>query len=180
VYHDASSTPDEIPPSHGYVEPRATELSGTNSTATTDEEGAVKRRAAVVAPVASEESRRAKPDGRPGDVPDAGKKAPDVGKKATVGQGRALPCGLYASMGSLTIRLGGAASLVLGGPGEAGRVTVTTPDWSDIAVFSEGRTGGNGWMRYSVRSISKRAGVYTVRFTTPCGSKTIPVTVTRP
>jgi hypothetical protein len=31
-----------------------------------------------------------------------------------------------------------------------------------------------------VRSVSKRPGVYAVRLTTPCGSRTISVTVTRP
>jgi hypothetical protein len=76
------------------------------------------------------------------------------------------------------LRGGAAAPLVLGGPGEAGRVEVSTPDWSNIAVLYEGRTG-NGWLRYSVRSVSGRPGVYTVRFATPCGSKNIPVTVTR-
>ena len=89
------------------------------------------------------------------------------------------PCALYASADSLNVRNGGAASLVVGGPGEQGRVTVTTPDWSDIAVFSEGPTGRNGWVRYSVRSVSKKPGVYSVRFTTPCGSQNIPVTVAR-
>jgi hypothetical protein len=83
-------------------------------------------------------------------------------------------------VGSLTLRGGGAASLVVGGPGEAGRVTVTTPDWADIAVFAEGRAGGNGWVRYSVRSVSRRPGVYTLHFKTPCGSQSIPVMVTRP
>ena len=91
-------------------------------------------------------------------------------------QNRAAPCALYASAGALTLRGGGAAPLVLGGPSEAGRVAVTTPDWSNIAVLYEGRAG-NGWSKYSVRSVSGRPGVYTVRFATPCGSKTIPVTV---
>jgi hypothetical protein len=100
--------------------------------------------------------------------------------KAVRGQGSPLPCAMYASADSLNIRGGGAATLVVGGPGEAGRVTVTTPDWSNIAVFSEGRTGGGGWFRYSVRSVGKKSGVYSVRFTTPCGSRNIRVTVVQP
>ncbi len=100
--------------------------------------------------------------------------------KAVRGQGSASPCALYTSADSLNIRGGGAATLVVGGPGEAGRVTVTTPDWSNIAVLSEGRTGGNGWFRYSVRSVGKKSGVYSVRFTTPCGSRNIRVTVVQP
>lgn len=100
--------------------------------------------------------------------------------KAVRGQGSHAPCALYASADSLTVRGGGAATLVVGGPGGAGQVTVTTPDWSNIVVLSEGRTGGNGWFRYSVRSVSKKSGVYSVRFTTPCGSRTIRVTVVQP
>lgn len=100
--------------------------------------------------------------------------------KAVRGQGSPAPCALYASADSLNIRGGGAATLVVGGPGGAGHVTATTPDWSNIAVFSEGRTGGNGWFRYSVRSVGKKSGVYSVRFTTPCGSRNIRVTVVQP
>lgn len=100
--------------------------------------------------------------------------------KAVRGQGSQAPCALYASADSLDIRGGGAATLVVGGPGEADRVAVTTPDWSNIAVLSEGRAGGNGWVRYSVRSVSKKSGVYSVRFTTPCGSRNIRVTVVQP
>lgn len=101
-------------------------------------------------------------------------------RRAVRGQGGAAPCAPYASAGALTLRGGGAAALVVGGPGEQGRVSVTTPDWADIAVLSEGRAGGNGWLRYSVRSVSRRAGVYTVRLSTPCGSQNIRVTVTAP
>lgn len=100
--------------------------------------------------------------------------------KAVRGQGSAAPCALYASADSLNIRGGGAATLVVGGPGGAGHVSVMTPDWSNIAVFSEGRTGANGWFRYSVRSVGKKSGVYSVRFTTPCGSRNIRVTVVQP
>jgi hypothetical protein len=89
------------------------------------------------------------------------------------------PCGLYASASALTIANGGGATLVLGGPGREGRVVVTTPDWSDIAVLSEGRAGGGG-LRYSVRSVSKRTGAFAVSVKTPCGSLTIPVKVVRP
>lgn len=92
----------------------------------------------------------------------------------------ASPCPLYASASALNVRNGGAAALVLGSPGQQSRVAVTTPDWADIAVFSEGQAGGKrGWMKYSVRSVSKRAGVYSVRVNGPCGSLTIPVKVVR-
>jgi hypothetical protein len=107
-------------------------------------------------------------------------RAREVNAEPRVRAGVASPCAPYASTGSLTLRGGGSAALVLGGPGEAGRITVTTPDWADIAVFAEGRAGGNGWVRYSVRSVSGKPGRYTLHFRSPCGSQRIPVTVTRP
>jgi hypothetical protein len=141
--------------------------------ATADEKG---RPASGIVTTAA---REASPSEKPAGAHDKAREA-EAETRAARGQGRAGPCALYTSSGALTIGGGGAATFVVGGPGDAGRVTVTTPNWSDIAVFSEGRSGGNGWARYSVRSISKRAGVYTVRFSTPCGSQNIPVTVTRP
>lgn len=88
----------------------------------------------------------------------------------------ASPCALYASTDSLTMRGGGAAFLVVGGPGVGDSVDVTTQSWADIAVAREGRAA-NGWVRYAVKSISKRPGLYSVQFSTRCGSQTIPVTV---
>lgn len=130
---------------------------------------------ATLAPAA----REAEPSGKLLAARDKAREA-DAEPRARTRAGGGAPCAPYASAGSLTMRGGGAASLVVGGPGEAGRVTVTTPDWADIAVFAEGRAGGNGWVRYSVRSVSRRPGVYTLHFKTPCGSQSIPVTVTRP
>ena len=167
--------PDAPPPAgetgttHGSVE-TADAAAKTEPSVTSVESHALKPTAT---PAAREVSPQQRADVRTAVVPGVEKRA--VAERE---QSRATPCALYASAGSLTLRGGGAAPLVLGGPGEGGHVTVATPDWSNIALLYEGRTG-NGWSRYSVRSVSGRAGVYTVRFTTPCGSKTIPVTVTR-
>lgn len=111
-----------------------------------------------------------------------GERAAATKSKSVKGAGRAAPCAGYASSDSLTLRLGGAASLVLGGPGGRGPVTVTTPDWSDIAVFPEGRAGAGKpvWSTYTVRSVSKRAGRYTLHVKSPCNSQTIKVRVTPP
>jgi hypothetical protein len=133
--------------------------------------GRASRRDEDAAHAAREVSPSPKAEARQGVAPGAGR-----GRASGRGQVSSSRCALYASAGSLTMRVGGAAPLVLGGPGEAGRVTVSTPDWSNIAVLHEGRAG-NGWLRYTVRSVSGRPGVYTVRFAAPCGSKTIPVTV---
>lgn len=134
-----------------------------------------RRTAEAVKSSASEANRSTKARG---EIRTAG--GTEAKPKAVRGQGSQSPCALYASADSLTIRGGGGATLVVGGPGGAGQIAVTTPDWSNIAVFSEGRTGGNGWFRYSVRSVGKKSGVYSVRFTTPCGSRNIRVTVVQP
>lgn len=105
--------------------------------------------------------------------------AGETRETAARARGGAGPCALYTSAGALNLRSGAATTLVLGGPGAQG-VTVSTPDWSDIVVFPEGAAGGKGWVKYSVRSVSKRPGVYAVRFKTRCGSQTVRVTVGRP
>ncbi len=169
--------PDEAAPTHASPEPVAAEAIGSKSAGAADESRAGRRDTrdtAAAGAVAGEADAPDRTAGRSGAASSSGSKG------SAVSRGRVAPCALYASAGALTVRSGGAATLVLGGPGEGGRINVTTPDWSDIAVLSEGRAGGGkGWLKYSVRSVSKRAGVYTVRLTTPCGSQTIPVTVTR-
>jgi hypothetical protein len=125
------------------------------------------------APAARRESRQAEEEARPAAAPRA-EKSPAPEREVR----RATPCALYAGASSLTMRTGGAAFLVVGGPGEGGPVSVSTPSWADIVVFQEGPAPGrNGWTRYTVKSVSKRPGLYTVRFATRCGSQTIPVTV---
>lgn len=122
------------------------------------------------------ESKAARPSASEAEAP-----SETASRKNAPSKGAASPCPLYASASALTVRGGGEAALVLGSHGQQGRLAVTTPNWADIAVFSEGNAGGNrGWMRYSVRSVSKRAGAFSVRVNGPCGSLTIPVKVVRP
>lgn len=104
-------------------------------------------------------------------------KADAPAPKAAKAAGRPSPCTMYASAGSLALRSGSSAPLILGGPGP---FTVTTPNWSDIVVFSDGRAGGgkNGWVKYTVRSVGKRPGVYTLHVKSPCDSQTVRVRVT--
>jgi hypothetical protein len=173
-------TPDtraDIPPladetriPQGSNETADTDTARTEPAGTTVEGRALKQAAPTATPVAREASRQPKVEVSPGTTWQVEQRvSPEREQSRT-------PCALYASVGSLTLRGGVAAPLVLGGPGESAQVAVSTPDWSNIAVLYEGRTG-NGWLRYSVRSVSGRPGIYTVRFATPCGSKTIPVTV---
>jgi hypothetical protein len=45
-------------------------------------------------------------------------------------------------------------------------------------VLSESGPFGKEAQRYLIRSVSGRPGTYSVSFRSPCGSRTIPVTVT--
>ena len=93
------------------------------------------------------------------------------------GEGR---CVLSVSESSLSIPAGGGSGVIsVSVDGPAG-VTATTNNWPDIAVFSESRGGVGGTVRYKVMSVSKRAGTFAVDFKSPCGTKTVPVTVKHP
>lgn len=131
-------------------------------------------------PMAWEVGSRPRPGGRAAARANVEHGAAQSGESAA-GRGtqsRPVPCTLYVSANSLSVRVGGAAPLILGGPGVGVRINVSTPHWSALAVIYEGpATGHNGWLRYSVRSISRTPGLYTVHVTSPCGSQTIPVTV---
>jgi serine/threonine-protein kinase len=90
-------------------------------------------------------------------------------------------CTLSTSESSLTIRSDGGSETITVSLAEASgpaRVTANTPHWPDIVVFAETQAQADGGsVKYSIRSVSQRAGAYSVSFKSPCGSKTIPVTV---
>jgi hypothetical protein len=176
--HDAhtSSPADAAPPPLAEA-PLSAQVLGTRSSVTAVEERASLR--AKDATKAGEATPRINEHARE-DAATAAASAPKATSstpKAVKAAGRVSPCAIYASAGSLTLRSGSSAPLILGGPGP---FAVTTPDWSDIVVFSEGRTGGgkSGWTKYAVKSVSKRAGVYTLHVKSPCDSQTIRVRVT--
>jgi serine/threonine-protein kinase len=93
------------------------------------------------------------------------------------------PCRLLVSERSLSVRAGGGSDTItvssqnVDGPAQ---VTATTKNWPDIVVFPESRGNAGGPVRYSVTSVSKRAGTFAVNFKSPCGTKTVPVTVQQP
>lgn len=106
--------------------------------------------------------------------------APAVRKPGDVGR-----CTLSISASSLTIRHYGGSDTITVSLGElagpSARVTASTPNWPDIVVFPEPQTPtGSGPVKYSIRSVSQRAGTYSVNFRSACGSKTVPVTVNQP
>jgi hypothetical protein len=88
------------------------------------------------------------------------------------------PCRLSMNAGALAMRGGGSATVTLSLGGAGGAVAASTPDWSNIVVLSESGPFGNEAQRFLIRSVSGRPGTYSVSFRSPCGSRTIPVTVT--
>jgi hypothetical protein len=93
------------------------------------------------------------------------------------------PCRLLVSERSLSIHAGGGSDTITVSSQNAegtARVTATTKNWPDIVVFPELRGNSGGTVKDSVISVSKRAGTYAVNFKSPCGMKTIPVTVQQP
>jgi hypothetical protein len=90
------------------------------------------------------------------------------------------PCRLLVSEHSLSIHAGGGSDTITVSSQSAdgpAHVTATTKNWPDIVVLPESRGKPGGPVRYSVVSVSKRTGVYAVHFKSPCGTKTVPVTV---
>ena len=91
------------------------------------------------------------------------------------------PCTMSVSQSPLAIRSNGGSGAItvsLNGLRGPANITAGTADWSDIAVFPEQKTaksGGSG--KYSIISVGKRAGTFTVSFRSPCGSRVIPVMV---
>jgi hypothetical protein len=82
------------------------------------------------------------------------------------------------SESAVTVASGGppaALTVTLEG-GDISKVKAATPNWADILLFAEPRDP-SGAQRYTVSSASGRAGVYTVTFTSPCGTRTVQVEV---
>ena len=96
------------------------------------------------------------------------------------GKRKGGPCRLLVSERSLSIRAGGGSdTITVSSQNVAGptHVTATTKNWPDIVIFPESRGNPGGPVKYSVISVSKRAGTYAVIFNSPCGMKSVPVTV---
>jgi hypothetical protein len=97
--------------------------------------------------------------------------------------GRGGRCAFAASKNALTLRSGGTDMITLriSEPTAPTRVSVSTPNWADIVLLPESQTpGSSSVLKYSIRSVSQRAGTYKVNVKTPCGAKTITVNVTQP
>ncbi|HVF27946.1 MAG TPA: protein kinase [Pyrinomonadaceae bacterium] len=92
-------------------------------------------------------------------------------------------CDLSVSRDTLEVSRSGGGSSIMAtlnhSSGKATGVSATTPDWSDIVVFSEPQliNGDTSQVKYSVKSVSKKAGTYRLQLKSRCGSKSVTVQV---
>lgn len=90
-------------------------------------------------------------------------------------------CAIRVSESALTIQNNGGRAVIdvtLDSSASATGVTASTSDWSSLAVFPEPTTGTvTNSASFSVTSISKKTGTFTVTFKTSCGPKEVIVTV---
>jgi hypothetical protein len=89
---------------------------------------------------------------------------------------------LALDQSELTINQGASAlvRLSLDGSDQFSGIKSATPDWAHIIILSEPRNDADtqaNAARYTISSIGKTAGIYTVTFTSPCGAKEIKVAV---
>ncbi len=92
-------------------------------------------------------------------------------------------CDLSVNRDTLEVSSSGGSGSVMAtlnhSSGSAMGVSATTPDWSDIVVFSEPQliNDNTSLVKYSVKSISRKAGTYHVQLKSRCGSKSLTVQV---
>ena len=90
-------------------------------------------------------------------------------------------CVIDVSESAITIQNNGGRavlSVTLDAGTSPNDVTASTSDWSSLAVFPEPKSGSDSDMLvFSVSSISKKTGTFTITFKSPCGSKNVTVTV---
>ncbi|MFN2599277.1 MAG: hypothetical protein ABR563_19075 [Pyrinomonadaceae bacterium] len=89
-------------------------------------------------------------------------------------------CAMTLSAEELPLAVGSSASVVatLAGGADPAKITASTPDWSDIIVLREPASATEpGSAKFTVNSISKGTGTFTLRLKSPCGAKEVKVIV---
>ena len=93
------------------------------------------------------------------------------------------PCALTVSEPSVEIKSnGGSATVTIKLENYAGkgapRVNPSTDNWADIIILAEPHAPTDGdAMRFTISSVSGKAGAFTVTFSSPCGKQNVTVNV---
>lgn len=166
-------TPEPTPnPTPGPAPPADTENTGEAKTPATD---AVPQPTPQPTPTETQPAKSAPRPSQASD-PTARRRARSVERTADTGQ-----CVFSVSEEPLTINSNGGSIIIpvnFSGAGGQSSLQATTPDWADIAVFAEPKTNiESGVFNYSITSVSKRTGAFSVVFKSPCGTKKITVNV---
>lgn len=187
---ESSPTPDTTPAPVASPTPDATptpeetrtreETPAVTPSPTPSPEAARPREEAAPTPAKATETRGAEADAAKADA--------DVARPAAASrQGRtrrtfpvSQKCTLAVAEESLSLAVGGSATINarLEGGGDLTRLTATTPNWSDIIIMREpGSETPPDAVRFTVSSISRSPGNFTVAVKSPCGAKEIGVAV---
>ena len=88
-------------------------------------------------------------------------------------------CTLALSVDSMLLTSGGTGAITvsLEGRDTSKDISAATPNWADIILLREPQDPAANAARFTIMSISKKAGIYTVTFKSPCGTKEVKVTV---
>ncbi|HLL75387.1 MAG TPA: tetratricopeptide repeat protein [Pyrinomonadaceae bacterium] len=116
---------------------------------------------------------------------DAARPAETAGAPSRAGRTRRTfptreQCTLAVAGESLSLAVGGSATIVarLEGGGDLTRLTATTPHWSDIVILREPSNDAEpDTARFTINSISRTPGTFSVALKSPCGTKEITITV---
>jgi tetratricopeptide (TPR) repeat protein len=127
----------------------------------------------------------ARPDPTPTPTPANPESAPAqdqaVAKKQRQRRVSDVKCSISLSESALSLQTNGSAlvTVTLEGKETAEGITASTSDWSAVAVFPEPKssTAAGNTLVFSVAPISKKTGLFTVTFKSPCGEKDVTVSV---
>jgi tetratricopeptide (TPR) repeat protein len=90
-------------------------------------------------------------------------------------------CSISLSENALSLQTNGSAliTVTVEGKDTAEGITASTSDWSAVAVFPEPKssTTASNTLVFSVAPISKKTGLFSITFKSPCGEKDVTVTV---
>lgn len=133
-----------------------------------------------VEPAAKDEQPAAQPQAPPATntAPTPQTSPGEARRERRVGEG----CAILLSEESLTIDSSTGSTTItvtLDGLSSADGINAVSNDWSDIAIFPEPKKDGasSNTRTFSVTSMSKKTGTFTITFKTPCGTKDVTVTV---
>ena len=123
----------------------------------------------------SEQSQTPPPEPTPAPVSDTSSQP----RPRTVASASNGACRIAVSENEITLRSNGGSrtiTVTLDGASERPTVSPTTTNWADIVVLSEPQPDPTTF-RFTITSVSRMTGLFTVTFNSPCGKQFVQITV---